>query len=100
MWDKQWQARKESRKRAARAAQARTARRGVARTNDSAAEPDPVEVPPEPAEPELEIGPEMQPDSEPEPTRHDPAGSLAWTGLVLLTLILGGFMAAMLFMLG
>jgi len=35
-----------------------------------------------------------------EPAPIDAAGSLVWTGLVLLTLVLGGFMAALLFMLG
>jgi len=103
MWDKHRQARKDSRKRAMRAAQDRAARRLGAETEDAAPEPasEPSGQPTEHYEtaPEPDDAPE---DDAPvlEPAPIDAAGSLAWTGLVLLTLVLGGFMAALLFMLG
>ncbi len=104
MWDKHRQARKDSRKRAIRAAQARAARRSEDAPAAATAGPEPEPkgadeaAEPEDAAPYEAIAEE--PQCAPEPAQHDPAGSLAWTGLVLLTLVLGGFMAAIIFMLG
>lgn len=96
MWDKHRQVRKDSRKRAMRAAKARAAQRGGgAQPTEPEPEPEPVEEPSGPGDP----APEPEETSDPAPPR-DPAGSLAWTGLVLLTLILGGFIGAVFFMLG
>jgi hypothetical protein len=102
MWDKHRQVRKNSRKRALRAAQARAAKRVGSGPSDGHAQPDP-----EPADQpiQVEIAASDEPDqpeeaSETDAKPYDPAQSLAWTGLILLTLILGGFMAAVLFMLG
>jgi len=102
MWDKHRQVRKDSRKRAMRAAQARAARRVGSGSSDehSQHDPEPVEQPLE-----LEIAARgdagrLHEASETNSKPYDAAQSLAWTGLILLTLILGGFMAAVLFMLG
>ncbi len=96
MWDKHRQVRKDSRRRALRAAQARTARRGAgAQPIEPEPEPEPVDETSGPGDPASE----SEETSGPAPPR-DPAGGLAWTGLILLTLILGGFIAALLFMLG
>jgi len=102
MWDKHQRFRKDSRKRAVRAAQARAARRSGGGSGEAAPPPDPEPAPnaPEPdvSPPDAAPEPETAPASEPAP--RDAAGSLAWTGLVLLTLILGGFIGAVFFMLG
>lgn len=102
MWDRRRRLRKDSRKRAMRAAQARAARRrGDALAQDAPEpEPQPAEKPPDPEHPAAQTSAAPADNSGPEPAPHDQAGSLAWTGLVLLTLILGSFMAAILFMLG
>jgi len=90
-----------SRKRAIRAAQARAARRhsaeSVSNGPSSVTEQDHTETDSPPA-PEWELETDTPVSAEPAP--HDSAASLAWTGLVLLTVVLGGFMAAVIFMLG
>jgi hypothetical protein len=85
-----------------RAAQARAARRGGDTLAQAAPEPEPepAEAAPDPDDRATETSAEPAESFGPGPAPHDQAGSLAWTGLVLLTLILGGFMAAILFMLG
>ncbi len=79
-----------------RAAQARAERR----SGTEAVEPAPT---PE-YEPDDDVPPatdESTPESAPEPqyADHDPGQSLAWTGLIFLTVVLTGFMLALLFML-
>lgn len=110
MWDKHRQIRQHSRKRAVRAARARVEGRGHAvHAEAPQRRPKPE---PEPAEHQLSNAPapaDALPESQEAPghdhektgaSEHDPAGSLAWTGLILLTLVLGGFMGALMFMLG
>jgi len=112
MWDRHRRIRHDSRKRALKAAHARAARRG-GDTKDAASE---VSAQPEAAQEREAVSqsslaedkpgasdadtPESPPATEPESPPHDPAGSLAWTGLIFLSLVLGGFMVAVLFMLG
>jgi len=112
MWDRHRRIRHDSRKRALKAAHARTARRG-GDTKDAASE---VLAQPEAAQEREAVSqsslaedkpgasdadtPESPPATEPESPPHDSAGSLAWTGLIFLSLVLGGFMVAVLFMLG
>lgn len=112
MWDRHRRIRHDSRKRALKAAHARTARRG-GDTKDAASDA-PAHSEAEQAREAVAPGPSAEdtpaacdadapksaPAPEPAPTPHDPAGSLAWTGLIFLSLVLGGFMVAVLFMLG
>ncbi|MFP4537188.1 MAG: hypothetical protein ACLFPA_02705 [Dichotomicrobium sp.] len=103
MWDRQRRIREDSRKRALRAARDRAGRRGAeparreAEKLAPAAESSADDGPPRASEavPEAESEREV-----PESAPHDPAGSLAWTGLILLSVILGGFTLTLLFMLG
>jgi len=103
MWDKHRQIRQHSRKRAMRAARVRADERarGPAQADAPRQETRPREsaagrVPhAEPAEVEIDTSPE--PDTT-ESAAHDPADSLAWTGLILLTLLLLGFIGAVVFM--
>lgn len=105
MWDKHQRVRQHSRRRAVQAAKARAARRAGA--GDPA--PRPVEAePPAPAdlesvdEPE-EAVPETSEGTAPAPEEKPPrdlAGAVAWTALVLLSVLLGGFLLMLLFMLG
>jgi len=108
MWDKHRQIRDHSRKRAVRAARARAAQRGHATRGEThRPEPEPEHaahqpsVAPKPADalPASQEAPGHDHENT-EASAHDPAGSLAWTGLILLTLLLGGFMGALMFMLG
>jgi len=99
MWDKQRRIRDDSRKRAMRAARARAGHRSGAPeapgpASETESEPHAPANPPEPEAPE----PETAQATPEEP--HDRASSLAWIGLILLTLILGAFLLALLFMLG
>ena len=118
MWDRHRRIRHDSRKRALKAAHARIARRGGDTKGaesdapaQSEAEQESAPAAPSPSardrpaasdvdaqEPASETEPESTPQDPVRP--HDPAGTLAWTGLIFLSLILGGFMAAVLFMLG
>ncbi len=105
MWDKHRQIRQHSRKRAMRAARVRASERGGGTVQADAPEQETepeefaVEQAPcaEPAQFEIDAPPE--PDTM-ERMAHDPANSLAWTGLILLTLLLLGFMGAVMFMMG
>lgn len=94
MWDKHRQIRQHSRKRAMRAARVRAGERGGA-PGPGATRP---LAPEDTTEPEP-LSAENEPDSSGKPV-HDPASRLAWTGLILLTLLLGGFVGAAMFMLG
>jgi len=105
MWDKHRQIRQHSRKRAMRAARVRAGERGggPAQAVAPKEETKPKETTAEPvphAESEhVEIDAPPEPDATESPA-HDPANSLAWTGLILLTLLLLGFMGAVMLMMG
>lgn len=102
MWDKHRRIRHESRKRAMRSAQDRAARRGA--TNVATDQSAPRQTEPfDTSETEpLALGAnEVETEAvSDDGTPHDRAGSLAWMGLVVLTLVLGGLMLALMFMLG
>lgn len=104
MWDKQRRIREDSRKRALSAARDRARRRGAeparreAEKLTPAAETSADGGPPEASEAVPEADSEREMPEEPAP--HDPADSLAWTGLIFLSVILGGFVLTLLFMLG
>lgn len=102
MWDKHRRIRQDSRKRAMRSAQVRAARRGATNTPEDHSPPRETEAPDTPeTEPVASGANEAETeDVSDSGTPHDRAGSLAWTGLVVLTLVMGGLMLALLFMLG
>lgn len=103
MWDKQRRIREDSRKRALRAARDRARRRGAEparqRTEDIAPVAE-ISGDSDPSEASNAVPGEKSEGEAPETAPHDPAGSLAWTGLIFLSVVLGGFTLTLLFMLG
>ncbi len=104
MWDKPRQSRQYSRKRAMRAARARAGERiggpGQAAARARETRPEETQVPTDPGRAPEDPEALSEPAAPPEPAAPDPTGSLAWTGLTLLALLLGGFILAIMFMMG